>query len=91
MRVLVEDGDDYYFDPLSDANQCVALLQKHNVERKYAHYDFIGWSYHVLDGINPLHVTERQDFDGSGEPDISFQKAVCLAIILNKSEAFKLN
>lgn len=65
-------------------------MVKHDVQRRYERYDFIGWSYHVLDGLNPIHVTERQDFEGSGEPDISMKKAVSLVIILNKSENFKL-
>ena len=91
VRVSVPDGDDYYFNPLYDNNQLIALMQKHGVERTWEPYDFIGWSYHVVDGVNPIHITERQDFSGSGEPDITMQKAVSLAIILNKSDAFKLN
>lgn len=91
VRVNVPDGDDYYFNPLCNNDQLIALMQKHGVERTWEPYDFIGWSYHVVDGVNPIHITERQDFTGNGEPDMAMQKAVSLAIILNKSEAFKFN
>ena len=35
-------------------------------------------------------MVERQDFNGTGKPDISMAKAVCLAIILNKDDDFSL-
>lgn len=89
VRVVVPDGDDYHFDPLNNVNQCDELISKHGVKRRYEPYDFIGWCYHVQDGKNPANITERQDF-GDGEPDITMQKAAGLAIILNKSEKFKL-
>jgi hypothetical protein len=91
VRVVVVDGDDYYFDPLNNSGQCIKLIEKHEVERSYQPYDFIGWGYHVLNGKNPIHILERQDFEGNDVPDISMQKGSCLAIILNKSERFKLN
>lgn len=59
-------------------------MDKYEVERTYQPYDFIGWSYHVLNGKNPIHILERQDFEDD-LPDISMQKAVSLAIILNKA------
>lgn len=71
VRVVVTDGDDYYFNPISNNDQLIDLMIKHDVQRNFEHYDFIGWSYHVLDGENPIHITERQDFDGTGKPDIS--------------------
>lgn len=91
VRVNVAEGDDYYFNPLANSEQLMELMVKHDVERTWEQYDFIGWSYHVLGGVNPIHVTERQDFSGNEEQDLSMHKAVCLAIILNKSEAFKLS
>tara|TARA_R110002033_G_scaffold135713_6_gene175480 strand:+ start:30772 stop:31179 length:408 start_codon:yes stop_codon:yes gene_type:complete len=91
VRVMVTDGDDYYFNPLTDNNQLIFIMIKHEVERDFEHYDVIGWGYNVLDGKNPIRVTERQDFDDPVQPDLSMQKAVCLAIILNKSEDFKLS
>ena len=86
VRIVVADGDDYYFNPLDDSDQLIELMVKHNVQRFYEPYDFIGWCYHVLRGENPIHITERQDLDNPNAPDISMQKAVCLAIILNKSK-----
>ena len=85
VRVVVADGDDYYFNPLENNDQFVDLFIKHDVQRTYEPYDFIGWTYHVLDGENPIHITERQNFVGNGKPDISMQKAGCMAIILNKA------
>jgi hypothetical protein len=90
VRVVVVDGDDYYFDPLNNGAQCIKLIAKHDVQRTYERYDFIGWGYHVLDGENPIHILERQDFEGNGEPDLTMHKGSCLAILLNKSERFKL-
>ncbi len=90
IRVQVTDGDDYYFNPLADSSQLVALIEKHDVLRNYEEYDAIGFSYHVMGGDNCIRVTEVQDFEGSGEPDISMAKAICLAIILNKDAAFSL-
>ena len=91
VRVVVLEGDDYNFDPLSNNDQFTRLLEKHDIERTWQPYDFLGWSYHVLNGANPLHILERQDYDEQGVPDISMQKASCLAILLNKSERFKFN
>tara|TARA_Y100001936_G_C15935337_1_gene591691 strand:+ start:318 stop:734 length:417 start_codon:yes stop_codon:yes gene_type:complete len=90
VRINVPDGDDYYFNPLEDNDQMVALMIKYDVVRTFQQYDFVGWSYHVIDGHNPAHITERQDFNGTGKPDISMAKAVCLAIILNKDDDFSL-
>lgn len=91
VRINVGDGDDYYFNPLQDNNQCVAMMIKHNVERTWEPYDFVGWSYHLLNGENPIHITENQDFHGSERENIGFQKAVCLAIILNKATSVMLD
>lgn len=85
LWVVVTDGNDYCFNPLMNNDQCVDLMIKYDVERIYEPYDFIGWGYRILDGKNPIRILERQDFDGSGEPDISMQKATCLAVILNKA------
>lgn len=90
VRINVPDGDDYYFNPLEDNDQMVALMIKYDVVRTFQQYDFVGWSYHVFGGHNPAHITERQDFKGTGKPDISMAKAVCLAIILNKDDDFSL-
>jgi len=84
IRIVVSDGDDYYFNPLVNGDQCIALVKKHDVERTWQPYDFIGWSYHVLDGKNPIHITERQDWEDVDNPMLNLEKASCLAIILNK-------
>lgn len=91
VRVQVTDGDDYYLNPLENSDQLINLMIKHEVQRNWEPYDFIGWGYHVVDGKNPIHILERQNFDGSDTADLPMSKAVCLAIILNKSKDFKLN
>lgn len=88
VRVQVISGGDYDFNPLIDNNLCFALMEKYEVVRTYEAYDFIGWNYHVLDGANPIVITERQDFEGNDAPPISMNKAVCLAIILNAKTAY---
>lgn len=94
LRVMVEDGDDYYFNPLENNDQLVALMVKHDVVRRWEPYDFIGWSYHVLDGENRIHITERQfDTNADGNPNTEerpMSKCVCLAIILNKVKDFSI-
>lgn len=90
IRCIVRDGDDYYFNPLDNNDQCFSLMEKYRVARTYEPYHMIGWSYHVVDGANPIHITQNQNFFGSGRPDLSIQKAVCLAIILNESDTFKV-
>lgn len=85
VRVVAPDGDDYCFNPIANNDQCVDLIIKHDVQRTYEPYDFIGWGYHVLGGKNPIHILEIQAFEGNDKPDISMQKASCLAVILNKA------
>lgn len=87
-KVMVHGGGE--FNPLVDGNLLVDLMDKYEVERRYEPYDFIGWSYHVLDGENPIHITERQGTPGPDEQNIGMKKAACLAIILNKADAYKL-
>lgn len=93
VRIMVVDGDDYYFNPLNDNDQWAALFHKYQVERTYMPYDMIGFAYHVLDGDNPLRVTERQNLDIATPeaPDLTMQKASCLAILLNRSPEFSLS
>jgi len=86
------NGTQYFvFNPLEDDGLCFQLMVKYEVERSYEPYDFIGWSYRCSCSLykedNKI-VLERTYF-GKGEetPDISPNKAICLAII----EAHKEN
>ena len=91
IRIAVADGDDFYFDPLNNNDQLNDLTQEFEVERRYMPYDQIGWSYHALNGKNPIHITERQNFmEGENRSDLSMAKAICLAIILNRHPKYQI-
>lgn len=68
-------------NPLTDDALCFMLMVKYDVERVYEPYDCIGWHYKCLLTQEKL-ILERTYF-GKGEetPDISVNKAICLAII----------
>lgn len=91
VRIVVENGDDYYFNPLENSDQFLELIEKHDVERVWHPYDFMGWGYHVLGGKNPLNILERQDYGDNISLNLTMKKASCLAIILNKSNKYKLD
>jgi hypothetical protein len=69
------------YNPLVDDALCFMLMVKYDVERVYEPYDCIGWHYKCLLTQEKL-ILERTYF-GKGEetPDISVNKAICLAII----------
>jgi hypothetical protein len=91
VKIVAEDGNDYFFNPLENNDQFVGLIEKHDVERVWHPYDFFGWGYHVMNGKNPLIILERQQFDENESQNLTMKKASCLAIILNKSETYKLD
>ena len=70
------------YNPLTNDALCFQLMIKHEVIREWEPYDFVGWNYHSQKDKNPERITERTYF-GKGEetPDISPNKAICLAII----------
>lgn len=35
VRIVVPDGDDYYFDPLNNNDQLIGLMIKHDVVREW--------------------------------------------------------
>ncbi len=70
------------FNPLTNPSQFLALFKQFDVERTYEPYDFIGWGYRVHDFKgSPIITTEGQDFNGSGKPELSMEKAACVAIV----------
>jgi hypothetical protein len=78
-----ESGEDE-FNPLSNAHQFLPLMKKYEVIREFEEYDCIGWGYRLLNHTDsPIVTTETQDFSGSGEPDFSMEKAVCVAIVFS--------
>lgn len=70
------------YSPLTDDALCFQLMVKHEVEREYEPYDFIGWNCHSQKDKDPERITERTYWgEGKETPDISANKAICLAII----------
>jgi hypothetical protein len=81
-RIVVAEGDDYYFNPVEDKSLCAELMDEFDVERIYEPYDCLGFHYHCIDDKNPQKVLE---IDTSREEvEITMQKAICLAIVRAK-------
>ena len=76
------DCDFEEFNPLTDDALCFRLMVKHEVIREWEPYDFLGWNYHMINSKNCVRTTERTYWEeGEETPDISPNKAICLAII----------
>lgn len=84
-HLYIDDDEDkwaYYINPLVDDALCFQLMVKYDVIREWEPYDFIGWNYHSQKDKGCERITERTYF-GKGEktPDITPNRAICLAII----------
>jgi hypothetical protein len=81
---VVQDGDDYYFDPVNDKALCVNLMDEFDVERIHEPYDCLGFHTHCINDDNPVRILEIDSSRKVEHVSISLTKAVSLAIVKAK-------
>ncbi|TQF66193.1 hypothetical protein [Pseudoalteromonas luteoviolacea] len=79
VRVVVENGEDYYFNPIENETQALSLVLEFKVLRGYEPYDLLGFHWYIHDAHNKVHILEY-DYNRVNKR-ISPQKAICLAIV----------
>ncbi len=80
VRIIVEDGDDYYFNPIDNAAQALDLAFEFTVLRDFEPYDCLGGYWYVLNAQNQTRTLEY-DSSRTHEAEITLSKAICLAVL----------
>lgn len=78
------------YQPITEPQTILQLMDKYEIGRKYEAYDFIGWGYWMEDGRNPIHILERQEFENRSAGNFSIGKCVGLAVLLNAHPDYQL-